>query len=100
MKKRFTEEQINGVQREAEASLTPAERCRKHCIPKATYYNWKAKFGGMTISEAQSLKELEQENNKFKRLLADSMLNNVALKDLLPRKQQARRPSATRSGHR
>ncbi|WP_316679639.1 IS3 family transposase [Ralstonia chuxiongensis] len=86
MKKRFTEEQIIGVLKEAEAGLKPAELCRKHGISEATYYNWKAKFGGMTVSEAQRLKELEQENNKLKRLLAESMLDNAALKDLLSRK--------------
>ncbi|WP_155402205.1 IS3 family transposase [Ralstonia solanacearum] len=86
MKKRFTEEQIIGVLKEAEAGLKPAELCRKHGISEATYYNWKAKFGGMTVSEAQRLKGLEQENNKLKRLLAESMLDNAALKDLLSRK--------------
>ncbi|MGN6263104.1 MAG: IS3 family transposase [Ralstonia sp.] len=70
MKKRFTEEQIIGVLKVAEVGLKPAELCRKHGISEATYYNWKAKFGGMTVSEAQRLKELEQENNKLKRLLA------------------------------
>ena len=60
--------------------------CREYVISEATYYNWKAKFGGMTVSEAQRLKELEQENNKLKRLLAESMLDNAALKDLLARK--------------
>ncbi|KHK49099.1 transposase [Ralstonia sp. A12] len=86
MKKRFTEEQIIGVLKEAEAGLRPAELCRKHGISEATYYNWKAKFGGMTVSEAQRLKELEQESNKLKRLLAEPMLDNAALKDLLARK--------------
>lgn len=86
MKKRFTEEQIIGVLKEAESGLKPEELCRKHGISEATYYNWKAKFGGMTVSEAQRLKELEQENNKLKRLLAESMLDNAALKDLLSRK--------------
>ncbi|WP_157003259.1 IS3 family transposase [Ralstonia sp. A12] len=80
MKKRFTEEQIIGVLKEAEAGLRPAELCRKHGISEATYYNWKAKFGGMTVSEAQRLKELEQESNKLKRLLAEPMLDNAALK--------------------
>lgn len=73
MKKRRTEEPMIGVLKEAEAGLKPAELCRKHGIPKATYYNWKAKFGGMTVSEAQ-------------RLLAESMLDNAALTDLLSRK--------------
>ncbi|KAK77155.1 transposase, partial [Bordetella holmesii] len=59
MKKRFTEEQIIGVLKEADAGAKPAELCRKHGISEATYYNWKAKFGGMTVSDAQRLKELE-----------------------------------------
>lgn len=86
MKKRFTEEQIIGVLREGEAGLKPTQLCRKHGISEATYYNWKAKFGGMTVSDAQRLKALEQENNKLKRLLAESMLDNAALKELLSRK--------------
>ncbi len=86
MKKRFTEEQIIGVLKEAEAGAKPAEVCRKHGISEATYYNWKAKYGGMTVSEAQRLKELEQENNRLKKLLAESVLDNAALKDLLGRK--------------
>lgn len=72
--------------KEAEAGLKPAELCRKLGISEATYYNWKAKFGGMTVSEAQRLKDLEQENSKLKRLLAKSMLDNAASKDLLARK--------------
>ncbi|CAB3663105.1 IS3 family transposase ISSme1 [Achromobacter kerstersii] len=87
MKKRFTEEQIIGVLKEAEAGAKVAELCRKHGISEATYYyNWKAKFGGMTVSDAQRLKELEQENNKLKKLLAESMLDKAALQDLLSRK--------------
>jgi putative transposase len=70
MKKQFTEEQIIGVLKEAETGMKPAELCRKHRISEATYYKWKAKYGGMTVSEAQRLKDLEQENNKLKRLLA------------------------------
>ncbi|KJR94722.1 transposase [Burkholderia pseudomallei] len=86
MKKRFTEEQIIGILKEAEGGLKPAELCRKYGISEAPCYNWKAKFGGMTVSEAQRLRELEQENNKLKRLLAESMLDNAALKELLARK--------------
>jgi len=86
MKKRFTKEQIIGVLKEAEAGAKPAELCRRHGISEATYYNWKAKYGGMTVSEAQRLKELEQENNRLKKLLAESVLDNAALKDLLGRK--------------
>ncbi|MGC5184054.1 transposase, partial [Escherichia coli] len=69
MKKRFTEEQIIGVLKEAEAGMKVAEVCRKHGISDATYYNWKSKFGGMTVSEAQRLKALEAENAKLKKLL-------------------------------
>lgn len=86
MKKRFSEEQIIGILKEAEVGLKVAELCRKHGISEATYYNWKAKFGGMTVSDAQRLKALEAENAKLKRLLADAMLDNVALKDVLGRK--------------
>lgn len=86
MKKRFTEEQIIGILKEAEAGLKVAELCRKYGISDATYYNWKAKFGGMTVSDAQRLKALEIENARLKRLLADSMLDNAALKEVVGRK--------------
>ena len=86
MKKRFSEEQIIGILKEAEAGMKMAEVCRKHGIAEAIYYNWKAKFGGMTVSDAQRLKTLEAENTKLKRLLADAMLDNAALKDVLGRK--------------
>ena len=86
MKKRFTEEQIIGVLKEAEAGMKVAELCRKYGISDATYYNWKAKFGGMTVSDAQRLKALEAKNARLKRLLAESMLDNAALKDVLGRK--------------
>jgi putative transposase len=86
MKKRFTEEQIIGVLKEAETGLKVAELCRKYGISDATHYNWKAKFGGMTVSEAQRLKVLEAENSQLKRLLAESMLDNAALKDIVGRK--------------
>lgn len=86
MKKRFTEEQIIGVLKEADAGAKVAELCRKYGISDATYYNWKAKFGGMTVSDAQRLKALEAENAKLKRLLAESMLDNAALKDVVGRK--------------
>lgn len=86
MKKRFTEEQIIGVLKEADAGMKVAELCRKYGISDATFYNWKAKFGGMTVSDAQRLKALEAENGKLKRLLAESMLDNVALKDVIGRK--------------
>jgi putative transposase len=72
--------------KEAEAGMKVADLCRKYGISDATYYNWKAKFGGMTVSEAQRLKALEIENNKLKRLLAEAMLDNAALKDVVSRK--------------
>ena len=80
---RFSEEQIIAVLREQEAGVSTADVCRKHGISSATFYAWKAKFGGMDVSEAKRLKALEDENAKLKRLLADAMLDNVALKDLL-----------------
>ncbi len=86
MKNRFKEEQIIGVLKEAEAGMKVAEICRKYGISDATYYNWKAKFGGMTVSDAQRLKALEAENGKLKRLLAEAMLDNAALKDVVGRK--------------
>ena len=86
MKKRFTEAQIIGVLKEAEAGMKVAEICRKYGISEATYYNWKAKFGGMTVSDAQRLKGLEAENGKLKRLLAEAMLDNAMLKDIASKK--------------
>lgn len=83
---RFTEEQIIAVLREQEAGVSTADVCRTHGISSATFYAWKAKFGGMDVSEAKRLKALEDENAKLKRLLADAMLDNVALKDLLAKK--------------
>jgi putative transposase len=85
-RKRFTEEQIIGVLKEHELGAKTADLCRKHGISEATFYNWKSKFGGMEVSEAKRLKQLESENGKLKRLLADAMLDNAALKDLLSKK--------------
>jgi putative transposase len=85
-RKRFSDEQIIKVLKEAEAGAKPADLCRRHGISEATYYNWKAKYSGMTVSEARRLRELEQENSKLKRLLADAELEKAALKDLLGRK--------------
>jgi putative transposase len=84
--KRFSEEQIIGVLREAEAGAKTKELCRRHGISDATFYNWKAKYTGMTVSEARRLTELEAENTKLKRLLADAELDKAALKELLGRK--------------
>jgi putative transposase len=84
--KRFSEEQIIGVLKEAEAGANTKELCRKHGISTATFYSWKAKYAGMTVSEARRLKELEAENSKLKKLLAEAELDKAALKDLLNRK--------------
>jgi putative transposase len=86
MKKRFSEEQIIGFLKEADAGLPVKELCRKHGFSEASYYKWKAKFGGMEVSDAKRLRTLEEENNKLKRLLADSLLDNAALKDVVSRK--------------
>jgi putative transposase len=83
---RFTEEQIIAVLREQEAGAKAADLARKHGISAATLYNWKAKYGGLDVSEARRLKALEEENAKLKKLLADSMLDNAALKELLSKK--------------
>ena len=80
---RFTEEQIIGVLREHEAGVKAADLCRKHGISDATFYNWKAKYSGLTVSDAARLRALEDENRRLKRLLAESMLDVSALKDLL-----------------
>lgn len=85
-RKRFTEEQIIGILLEQEAGAKTADLARKHGVSEATLYNWKAKFGGMDVSDARRLKALEDENGKLKRLLADAMLDNTALKDLLSKK--------------
>jgi putative transposase len=84
--KRFSEEQIIAVLKEAEVGAKTKELCRRHGISDATFYNWKAQYAGMTVSEARRLKELESENAKLKRLLADAELDKAALKELLVRK--------------
>lgn len=84
--KRFTEEQIIGILREQEAGARVADLARKHAVSEATLYNWKAKFGGMDVSEAKRLKALEDENAKLKKLLADQMLEAAALRELLGKK--------------
>ena len=82
-KSRFTEAQIFGMVKEQEAGMATAEVCRRHGLSPATFYKLKAKYGGMDLSDAKRLKQLEDENSKLKRLLADAMLDNVVLKDLL-----------------
>jgi putative transposase len=83
---RFTEEQIIGILKEHEAGVPVSDLCRKHGVSDASIYKWKARFGGMDVSEAKRLRTLEDENAKLKRMLADAMLDNVALKDLLGKK--------------
>jgi len=80
------EEQIIGILKEHEAGIPVSDLCRKHGVSDASIYKWKARFGGMDVSEAKRLKALEDENAKLKRMLADAMLGNVALKDLLGKK--------------
>jgi len=86
MKKRFSEEQIIRILGETEAGAKVKEVCRKHGISDATYYNWKAKYGGMTVSEAKRLKALEEENRQLKKLVADLSLDKQALKAVLEKK--------------
>jgi putative transposase len=83
---RFSEEQIIAILKEHEAGIAVAELCRRHGVSDASIYKWKAKYGGMDVSEAKRLKSLEDENTRLKRLLADAMLDNAALKDLLGKK--------------
>lgn len=85
-KSRFTETQIVSILKEADAGLQVKEICRNHGISDATYYNWKAKYGGLDASELKRLKELEAENAKLKRMYADLALENSAMKDLITKK--------------
>lgn len=86
MKQRFSEEQIIGILKQHESGVPTAELCRQHNISSATFYKWKSKFGGMTVNEAQRLKQLEAENAKLKRIVADQALDIVALKDVVSKK--------------
>lgn len=80
---RFTEEQIIGILKEHQAGLSAADLCRKHGISDATFYKWRSKFGGMEVSEAKRLKQLEDENAKLKKLLAESMMDVSTLREML-----------------
>ena len=83
---RFSEEQIIAILREQEAGVATAEVCRKHGVSSATFYKWKAKFGGLDVSDARRLRALEAENTKLKKLLAETMLDNAVLKDIAAKK--------------
>jgi len=83
---RFTEEQIIGILKEQEAGVKATDLCRKHGISSPTFYKWKAKYGGLEVSEARRLKALEDENSKLKKLLAESILDVAALRELLTKK--------------
>jgi putative transposase len=82
-KSRFTQEQIIAILKKGEAGIAPAELCRRHGISDATFYTWRKKYGGMEVSEAKRLKTLEEENAKLKKLLAEQMMDNATLKELL-----------------
>lgn len=86
MKKRFTEDQIISILKEHESGVKTADVCRGHGICEATFYNWKAKFGGMDVNDAKRLKSLESENSKLKKLLAEAELDKLMLKDLFSKK--------------
>ncbi len=86
MKKRFTEEQIIGFLREADSGVPVKELCRRHGFSEASYYLWRSKFGGMSVPDAKRLKALESENARLKKLLAESMLENEAVREVLRKK--------------
>ena len=99
---RFSEEQIIGILKEQEAGMATAEVCRRHGISSATLYKWKAKYGGLEVSEARKLRQLEDENARLKRLLADAMLDNAMLKEIGEKSGNACREAAgggPSSGH-
>jgi putative transposase len=85
-RKRFSEEQIIGILKEHEAGIAVADLCRKHGVSDASIYKWKARYGGLDVSEAKRLKQLEDENSKLKKLLAEAMLDNAMLKDIATKK--------------
>jgi putative transposase len=82
-KSRFTEEQIIGILKEHQAGLSAVDVCRKHGLSDATFYKWRSKYGGLEVSDARKLKGLEDENRKLKKLLAESMMDNATLKEML-----------------
>jgi len=82
-KSRFSEQQIIGILKEHAAGMTAAELCRKHGISDATFYKWRSKYGGMTVSDAKRLKAMETENARLKKMLAEQMLDNATLKEML-----------------
>jgi len=84
--KRFSEEQIIGILKQAQAGMKIVDLCRQHGISDVTFYNWRSKYGGMEVSEAKRLKALEKENKQLKQMLADAMLENRAIKDVLSKK--------------
>jgi putative transposase len=86
MKKRFTEEQIIGILKQAQSGMKIVDLCRMHGISDVTFYNWRSKYGGMEVSDAKRLKHLEDENRKLKQMLADAMLDNKVLKDVVSKK--------------
>lgn len=93
---RFTEEQIIGILKEQEAGAKTADVCRRHGVSEATFYKWKAKYGGLEVSEAKRLKTLEDENARLKKLLAEAMLDNAMLKDIASKSGDARRDEVGR----
>ena len=95
-KSRFTEEQIVAILKESEAGASTQELCRRHGISTNTFYNWRKKYGGLDVSEAKRLKQLEDENNKLKRIVADQQLDIVALKDVLGKSGEPREPEVSR----
>ena len=84
--RRFTEEQIIGILKQAQAGMKIVDLCRTLGISDVTFYNWRTKYGGMEVSDAKRLKQLEDENKKLKQMLADTMLENRAIKDVLSKK--------------
>ena len=85
-RKRFSEEQIIGILKEHEAGIPVSDLCRKHGVSDASIYKWKARYGGLDVPEAKRLKQLEDENSKLKKLLAEAMLDNAMLKDIATKK--------------